>query len=146
MADKKSTKSKTGNSKDSGRNSIHIGGSVSGNNVVLAGNHIQVTQSNGVSREEIAKLFETVYKRIEERKDDPEVEKEEIKQTVQRIEEETAKGEEANPSKVDRWLRTLNDIAPDIGEVVVSCLTSPAAGIATVIRKIGEKAKAESNK
>jgi hypothetical protein len=142
MAGKKSTKS---NTTGSGGNNINIGGSVKGGNIVV-GNNNRVTQTTGMSGDEIVKLFETVYTRIEKRKDDPAVDKEEITQTVQRIEEETAKGEEANPGKVDRWLKTLNDMAPDIGEVVISCLTSPAAGIATVIRKIGEKAKAESQK
>jgi hypothetical protein len=35
-------------------------------------------------------------------------------------------------------------MAPDIGEVVLASLTNPAAGIATVIRKVAQKAKEES--
>lgn len=139
MAGKNSSKSKTERAKDSG-DGIHIGGSVSGSNIVM-GNNNRVTQTTGITGNEIATLFEVVYNRIETRKEDHKVEKEEITQTVQRIEQETAKGEEANPGKIERWLNTLNDMAPDIGEVVISCLTSPAAGIATVIRKIAEKAK-----
>ncbi len=139
MTDKKSTKSNTGG------NNINIGGGVSGSNI-LVGNNNKVSQSVGMQADELAKLFQGGYEKIEKRKEDPEVEKEEIAQTVQRIEQETAKGEEANPGKVERWLSTLNNMAPDIGEVVISCLTSPAAGIATVIRKIAEKANEGSKK
>lgn len=53
-------------------------------------------------------------------------------------------GEAANPTKVERWLRALALMASDIFDVTVACLTNPVAGIATVIRKVAEKAKAEA--
>lgn len=143
MADEKSNKAKAENAKDSGGNNIHIGGSVSGSNLIV-GNHNKITQTNGVSEDEIAKLFAIVYQKIEARPEDPQVDKEEITQTVQRIEQETVKGEEANPGKVERLLTTLTGMAPDIGEVIVASLTSPAAGITAVIRKVAQKAKEES--
>ncbi len=145
MANKKSTKSKTVNTNDSGGSNISIGGSVSGSNIVV-GDHNTVTQSVNTQANEITNYFEVIYRQIETRQEDPQVDKEEIIETVQRIEQETAKGEEANPAKVDRWLSTLTDMAPDIGEVVISTLANPAAGIATVIRKIAEKAKEGSQK
>ena len=64
--------------------------------------------------------------------------------TVQKIQQEVAKGEGANPNKVERWLRTLASMASDIFDVTVACLTSPVAGIATVIRKVAEKAEEET--
>ena len=143
MADKKSSKAKKGD--DKGGSNIHIGGSVSRSNLVV-GDHNKITQSNGLQADEIAKLFAIAYQKIEARPEDPQVDKEEITQTVQRIEQETVKGEEANPGKVERLLTTLSGMAPDIGEVVLASLTNPAAGIATVLRKIAEKAKAESQK
>jgi uncharacterized protein associated with vWA-MoxR-VMAP ternary system len=141
MADKKSSKAKTEN--DKGGNNIHIGGSVSGSNIVV-GNHNKITQSNGLSGDEIAKLFAIAYQKIEARPEDPQVDKEEITQTVQRIEQETVKGEEANPGKVERLLTTLSGMAPDIGEVILASLTNPAVGIAAVIRKVAQKAKEEA--
>ena len=144
MPGKKSSKSKTTPPRRTGGNTLTIGGKVGGNNAIIVGNQNTLNQSVNTQANEIANLFEVAYQRIEERKQDPQVDKEEITQAVQRIEQETAKGEEANPDKVDRWLKTLTGMAPDIGEVVISCLTSPAAGIAAVIRKIAEKAKAES--
>jgi hypothetical protein len=144
MADKKSSKTKTEQTKASNA-SIHIGGSVNGSNVV-AGNYNKITQSNGVQADEIAELFAIIYQKIEARPEDPKVDKEEIAQAVQRIEQETTKGEEANPDKVERLLKTVGGMAPEIGEVILATLTSPAAGIATVIRKIAEKAKEEMKK
>jgi hypothetical protein len=143
MADKKSSNVKTTNDK-SGSN-IQIGGSVSGSNLVV-GNHNRITQSNGSQADEIAKLFAIIYQKIEARPEDPKVEKEEITQAVQRIEHETTKGAEANPDKVERLLKTVGGMAPDIGEVILATLTSPASGIATVIRKIAQKAKEEAQK
>ena len=143
MADKKSSKAKKEN--DKGASNIHIGGSVSGSNLVV-GDHNQITQSNGVSGDEIAKLFEIAYQKIKARPEDPQVDKEEITQAVQRIEQETVKGEEANPGKVERLLTTLSGMAPDIGEVILASLTNPAAGIAAVIRKVAQKAKEEAQK
>jgi hypothetical protein len=97
-----------------------------------------------VSGAELGELFERIYARIQERPTAPDVEKEEIVDTVQRIEGEVAKGEEANTSKLERWLKTLAQMAPDIFDVVAATLTSPAAGIATVIRKVIAKARQEA--
>ncbi len=141
MTDKNSSKAKTEQTKDVG-GSIHIGGAVSDSNLII-GNHNRITQSYGLQGDEIAKLFAIIYQRVEARPEDPKVDKEEITQAVQRIEQETTKGEEANPDKFERLLKTVGGMAPEIGEVILATLTSPAAGIATVIRKIAEKAKAE---
>ena len=46
------------------------------------------------------------------------------------------------PNKVERWLKFLADMAPDILEVTAATLANPIAGVATAIRKIAEKAQA----
>ena len=102
--------------------------------------------TEGLGGEEIARLFESVYQRIEKRPPDPNVDKTELTETVQKIQEETAKGEQANPSKVERWLKNVALMAPDIWDVTVATLANPVAGIAAVIRKVVEKAKAEAGK
>ena len=142
MADNNSSKAKKAYTKEADGSSIYIGGSVDGSNII-AGNNNRITQSRGIQGNEIAKLFAIIYQKIEVRPEDPKVDKEEITQAVQRIEQETTKGEEANPDKFERLLKTVGGMAPEIGEVILATLTSPAAGIATVIRKIAEKAKAE---
>lgn len=108
------------------------------------GDFVGRDQTKGLTGADLAQLFQTVYQRIETRPADPNVDKEEVKETVQKIEQEAKKGDEANPTKVERWLKTLKDMAPDIGDVTIACLTNPAAGVAMVIKKIAEKAKAEA--
>jgi hypothetical protein len=72
------------------------------------------------------------------------VDKEELTETVPKIQGDVAKCEEANPSKIERWPKFLGDMAPDILNVTVARLTDPATGVATAIRKPAEKAHAEA--
>lgn len=122
-------------------------GDISGSTGVAIGRGASatVTQSSGLSGEDLAKLFTEIRQQIEARPADPDVEKGELKDTVDKIEQETAKGEQANTKKVSRWLGNLADMAPDIFEVTVATLTNPAVGIATAIKKIAAKAKEEAS-
>jgi hypothetical protein len=112
------------------------------NATVAAGSGSQVTQ--GVSGAELAALFDSIYKLIDARPDNPDVDKEELQETVKKIQTETSKGEEANPSKVGRWLKVLADVAPDILEVTVSSLINPVAGVASAIRSVAERVLKET--
>jgi hypothetical protein len=122
-------------------------GNISGSKGVAIGRQAQatVTESYGVTGAELTKLFATVYQRIDARPPDPDVDKAELAETVQKVEEEAKKGEEANPNRVQRLLKTLGLMAPDILEVTLACLTSPVAGITTALKKVAEKAKAEAS-
>jgi uncharacterized caspase-like protein len=119
-------------------------GDISRSTGVAIGRGAQATVTQGLGGDEIARLFAEVYQQIKTRSEDPDVDKEELTETVQKIQGEVARGEEANPHKVERWLKTLAGMADDIFEVTVACLTSPAAGVATVIRKVAQKAKEET--
>jgi len=109
---------------------------------VAAGRNITQTQQQGASAQDLAALFKTVYQTIDRRAEDANVDKDDLKDTVKKIEKESAKGESANPVKVENWLNYLKSIAPDILEVTAAALLNPLAGIATAIRKIAEKARA----
>ena len=115
------------------------GGDFVGRDQVVYGDKV-----HGVGGEDLARLFADIYKQIEARPPDPDVDKEELVETVEKVEEEAAQGEEANPRKVERWLRFLGEMAPDILDVTVACLTHPLAGVGAVIRKVAEKARAEA--
>jgi hypothetical protein len=103
-----------------------------------------VNVHQGLGGDELTELFASIYECIKARPPDPDVDKEELSENVQRIEREAAKGEEANDNKIERWLRTLAAMAPDIFEVTVAALTHPLAGVATAIRKIALKASEEA--
>jgi phage tail sheath gpL-like len=143
MADKKSTKSKKVNTTGVGGNSISIGGSVSGSNVV-AGNNNRLTIKHGASADEIAKAFSTLFKAVEAKPEGP---KKMMAQTaVQGLETESAKGEKAEEGKVQEWFEVLAGMAPDIWEVAVDTFTNPIKGLSTVFKKVAEKAKAVPQK
>ena len=109
---------------------------------VAAGKNISQAQNQGASAQDLATLFNAIYQMIDRRPDDPNVDKSDIRDTVKKIETESAKGDAANPVKVQNWLQFLKTIAPDILDVTAAALLNPIAGVATTIRKIAEKARA----
>jgi len=130
---------------------IHAGGAVNVVNIgagaqvgqVAAGNNI--TQTQGASAQDLAALFSAIYKQIDALPNNPNVERGEIRDTVKYIENETAKGENANPNKVERWLTTLKTMAPDILDVTAAALLNPLAGVSAAIKKIAAKARGDKS-
>jgi hypothetical protein len=133
-----------------------VKGNVSGD---LAGRDKTVTQKAGgdivggdkittsvTQTERLAEAFRAIQAQIQARPDDPKVGKDELEDTVKRIEAETRKGEQANTDRLERWLLTLGGMADDIFQVVVATLANPALGIARAIQLIAQKAKEERAK
>lgn len=127
--------------------SIHI----TGENVVGAINaagraKVDVSQSSVHKTDDLSfeRLFELLEERISARPEDPNVDKQEIQEQVNQIKVEAAKREEANINKLERWIRNLFGMAPDIAEVMVASLGGPISGLTAVIQKIAAKVKAES--
>lgn len=108
---------------------VNIGGDVVGGNKV-------VTNDYGAADE-----FKKIRKLIEKRRNDPSVDKDEIKNTVDNIENEVKKGDKANPAKVERWLKFLASMADDIFQVTAATLANPVAGVAKAVQLIAQKAK-----
>lgn len=120
-------------------------GNISGSQGVAIGRGAQAQIQSGISAKELAELFSPIYQMIESRPPNPLVEKEEITDQVKRIENEVTTGEKAEPAKVERWLRNLAAMAPDILAVTVAALTSPLAGISMTLQKIAQKVKEETH-
>jgi len=91
---------------------------------------------------ELGKLFKRILKEVKIRPEDPKQDKARLEDQVKKIEAEAAKGEEADQSKLERWIRTLAKMAPDIVEVMAASLAGPVAGFTVVFKKIVERAKA----
>ncbi len=109
---------------------------------VAAGKNITQTNTQGTSAQDLAALFNAIYKQIDNRPNDPNVERSEIRETVQNIQNETTKGDEANPNKIERWMKFLKELAPDILEVTANAMLSPVSGVTSAIKKIAEKMRA----
>jgi hypothetical protein len=82
-----------------------------------------------------------MYEAIQSRQNDPNIDKEEITETVQKIEQEVKKGNQANDSKLKRWMENLNKMAPDIVDVILASLSGPVSGLTAVLKKVAEHAK-----
>ncbi len=121
--------------------SVQTGGDFVGRDQQIAGGYTRVTRQ-GLTGEELGVLFRDVYRQIDLHPRDPEVDTEQLKQTAKQVEQEAAKGSEADPDKVKKWLHTLGKLAPDVLEVVVNALTNPAAGVASAVRLVAEQIRA----
>ncbi len=82
------------------------------------------------------RLFDPVYHEIEQRLQDPRVDKPELYDTARRIEGEVLKGDQANPERVERWLQLLRDVAPDLLGPVTAALLTEDAGVPEPIRQV----------
>jgi hypothetical protein len=124
---------------------------IRGENVVgsiHAGGHAKVdVNQHSVHKTEDAnfdKLFELLEERINARPEDPNADKQEIQEQVNQIKVEAAKREQANPKKLERWIKNLAGMAPDIVDVMAASLGGPLSGLTAVIQKTAARVKAES--
>ena len=130
-------------------NEIHTGGgaNISGTIKIESGDFVGGNQYNytkGMTGDEVARLFSEIYARIETHPQLDVIDKSNLTENVQDIQKEVAKGDQANETFLERRLRSIKNAAPDILDVVLATLTNPAAGFATVARKVAEKMKTGS--
>ena len=122
-----------------------IEGNVSGGIIVQGrGANVTVQQSTNAEVKEISILFEKLYLAIQTRQEDPNVTKEEINETLKRIENEIGKGNQASQPKLQRWMEYLNNMAPDIVDVILASLGGPVSGITAVLKKVAERAREQA--
>lgn len=139
MAKRRKSEGQSGGVQISG-GKVRVGGDIVGHDKIT-------TTRAGVGGEDLdalVKAFQAIREQIDARPQDPDVDKTELVETVERIEAEVVKGEEANPSKVERWLRTLAAMAEDIFEVVAATLSHPIAGVSKAVQLIAKKAREET--
>nr|BAL53192.1 hypothetical protein HGMM_F05B10C14 [uncultured Chloroflexota bacterium] len=116
-----------------GDRSVVIGGNAS-NNVIITGDGNMVTPSP----------FEAVYRQIAAHPRLTPVERDDLRAEVEEIEDE-ARRSSSDPSFLERRLRNVQRMAPDILDVVLATLANPAAGFGVVARKVAEKMRAEAS-
>ncbi len=84
-----------------------------------------------------------VHKKIDALPNVSSGEKQDIKQQVDKIKEESRKGSQAETGRLERLLNGLSAMAPDIFDVAITTLANPLAGLGLVAKKVGERAKIE---
>jgi hypothetical protein len=97
------------------------------------------TTNNGVKLDEVTQAFEAIYAEIEKSQVTPAT-KSDLKEDVQEV-QAAIKEKKVDESFVSRRLRNIGRMAPDILEVILVTITSPAAGLGMVGKKIAEKVK-----
>ena len=120
---------------------ISVGGNVNNSQVVASSGNVNINlNETNTSPNVIREAFQIVYQKIEERDATLDVDKSEISSTVQNIESEISSGDQVNTARIERWLKFLGEMAPDILDVVIKTLTNPILGIGETVRKIANKA------
>lgn len=143
MEDKKPEKS----TEDSAH--IHIDGNVGAGSAIGGGTvHAQNIAGRdihlGTDTKDVVDAFLRIYQAVDDKQFVSEGQASNVREAVELIEEENAKGEKANEKVVKLSFQTLAQMAPDILDVVVATLVSPITGISAVVKKIAEKAKSAS--
>jgi hypothetical protein len=94
-------------------------------------------------------MFDGLYHQIDARSKTSPVDKEDIKAEVKKIEAAVTgaarKCEKIDEEFLSRRLRKIARIAPDVLDVVVATLANPLSGLGVAVKKVAEKAKAETN-
>ena len=108
------------------------------------GENIQVTVTQGLSGEEIAKLFVAITDKVSAMPEGPE--KTMAETAVQGLEKEAGKGDDADESKVSKWMNFLAQTAYDAFEVAVATFVNPIAGLGVAFKKVADHARQEKGK
>ncbi len=112
---------------------------------VAAGRGAKASIINNESLSSIVEWMTQINKKIDSLPNVSQAEKEDLKQQVEKIGGEAQKGSKAEVGRLEKLINTLSVIAPDIFDVVIATLANPLAGIGLVIKKIGDKAKLETD-
>lgn len=80
-----------------------------------------------------------LYRKVEENPQLPAEDKADVKEDLQAVEQELAKGEQADEAFILRRLRNIRRMAPEILEVALATFASPPAGFAMIAAKIAKK-------
>ncbi len=129
---------------DSGGDTISM--EVHGNdNVTAAGRGAMAVVSRGTEPpEDLVAWQKEMEKRIDALNDLLPADKTDLKENIDKVAKEAAKGKVADRGRLERLLNTICAMAPDIFDVAIATLANPLAGLGLVVKKIGERAKVEA--
>ncbi len=118
-------------------------GNIGPGTIAAIGRGAQAKVTNEMPGADLEKLFDLIYKKIDSLPDEATVPKEDVKEAAEMIEGQIRQGDHADQKALQFNLKALKHMAPDIWEVVVDTFSSPLKGVATIIRKVMEKAKSK---
>lgn len=110
---------------------------------VAAGRGAKASVIKNESLSSIVEWMAQINRKIDSLPNVSQIEKEDIKQQVEKIGAEVQKGSKVEVGRLEKLINTLGVMANDIFDVVITTVANPLAGIGLVIKKIGDKAKIE---
>lgn len=123
---------------------VSIGGNVNTSGGDITGrDHIE-THSGVAGAETIAQAFAPIYAQIDALTRLSSTERADLQATTLEIQGEALKGKKADEMLLQRRLREVERMAPDILEVILATLANPLVGLGLVAKKITAKAADES--
>jgi hypothetical protein len=112
------------------------GDKFTGDKITVTGDQARLQISRGLDAADLAELFKEVNRCIERQPEQAEIGQDELKDLARRVEQEIAKGDQANPDRLQRWLEALEKYAPEAVEIVVNALLNPGAGAASAVKAV----------
>jgi hypothetical protein len=111
------------------------------NNVheVAIGTGASVQNNQGVSGEEVIKIFQSLSQKVDKLPEGPN--KVMANTAVTGLEQEVKKGDAAQEQTLTTWFNFLAQAAPDIFDVAVASLANPVAGVAKIVQLVAKKAQ-----
>jgi hypothetical protein len=114
-------------------------GDVASGAAVAAGRGASAEVHQGLGGDQIAALFKGLHQEISKMPEGPD--KTVARTALEGLEVEGHKGEGAAESNVEKWLKFLAQMAPDIFNVAVSTFINPVQGLSTVFQKVAQRMK-----
>jgi hypothetical protein len=133
--------------------SINVGGNISANvqagGNIVGGDYIanqtpaEAGSAQAILEAALAQWKQEVDATLEKANDLDKDDKTYLQTTAAKVEEEAKKGEAADPSIIESFLKKMSNMAPDILEVTAKTLQNPFAGVGLVLQKINDRIKLE---
>ncbi len=125
---------------------LKVGGNFSGS---IGGDANVTTTTTGSTPAEFADAFNAIYQKIAAKPREDQVDLKEAVDTIKQAAEKEAAGEKPDAatekevkSASQAIVATSPDLIDDVLEVATATLANPAAGVAMIVRKVLEKARA----
>jgi hypothetical protein len=119
--------------------------SASGEGFAISGNVTgsKIINSKVSNASNVSNFFLPIYRAVEDSQLTP-VEKNDLKAEIADVETEIEKGDAADESFLTRRLHSIERMAPDILDVILTTFANPVAGLGMIAKKVAEKMRAEA--
>ena len=94
--------------------SISVGNITDSSGVAIGRGARATVTTTSPTGADLAAVFAALNQQIAARPEEEDVDKQELRDTVARLEQELAEAQKANPKKLDRWVTLLQSLAPEL--------------------------------